>query len=368
MKEERDFAGFVLSFAIGTFIATCSTSADYTHYRPYATLSLGATVLLLFILMYKPMRSKRDIPAGIIVILTGLASGCFTGYSSMICGTSAYGSTFTLRLEEAGKWLGTSIDRIGFASAETNAVLKALITGERGDIPASVSEAFRDSGASHILALSGFHLGIIYGIISRPASLLGGSRGATLAKGTVTVALCGLYTLATGAGPSIVRAFIFILLGECARLSHRKTTTASVLISALLIQLAVNPLSIRTVSFQLSYAAMAGIAYVFPYLKNLWKADENNNWPVLRKIWNSAAMSASCQLTTGPLAYHYFGTFPKYFLLTNLIALPLTTLTIPSALLTIVMSSFGICPVFLLQATEFLVTSLIRSLEIIAGM
>lgn len=368
MKEERDFAGFVLSYAVGAFITTGSGSGCYDHFPILPSLFMTATALLMLILMCKPFRSRHGSWTKLVVALTGAACGCFVGSTAMTGGISATGSGIIPELEGIGKGLGMLIDKTNFSNPETNAVLKALITGERSDIPKSVTEAFRDSGASHILALSGFHLGIIYSIISRPASLLGGSRKAVIIKGMTTVTLCGIYTLATGAGPSIVRAFIFILLGETARVTHRKPKTSSIILSALLIQLTFDPTSVRTVSFQLSYAAMAGIAYIFPHLKNMWKADENDNWPALRKIWDSAAMSVSCQLTTGPLAYHHFGTFPEYFLLTNLIALPLTTLAIPSALLAIGMTALGICPDFLLKTSEFLITALIWSLEIIAGM
>ena len=88
----------------------------------------------------------------------------------------------------------------------------------------------------------------------------------------------------------------------------------------------------------------------------------------MKWIWVSAAMSVSCQVTTGPLAYFYFGTFPQHFLLTNLIAMPLTGLIIPSALLTITLDSIGICPDLLISFTETLVGLMSKALSIIASM
>ena len=88
----------------------------------------------------------------------------------------------------------------------------------------------------------------------------------------------------------------------------------------------------------------------------------------MRWIWNSLALSISCQITTGPLAYMYFGTFPQHFLLTNLIALPLTGVLIPSALLTLCLSCLGCCPAWLAAITDFLAQTTIHSLHIISTM
>jgi predicted membrane metal-binding protein len=88
----------------------------------------------------------------------------------------------------------------------------------------------------------------------------------------------------------------------------------------------------------------------------------------MRWIWNSAALSISCQLATGPLAYLYFGTFPQHFLLTNLISLPLTGFIIPCALASLVLSGLGWCPTFVVSVTEWLVSLLTWSLEVIASM
>ena len=87
-----------------------------------------------------------------------------------------------------------------------------------------------------------------------------------------------------------------------------------------------------------------------------------------RWIWNSAAMSIACQITTAPIAWLYFGTFPQYFLLTNLIALPLTSILIPASAVTLMLYKTGICPDLLIRITEWLTELLIRALEIIASM
>jgi competence protein ComEC len=116
---------------------------------------------------------------------------------------------------------------------------------------------------------------------------------------------------------------------------------------------------------------MAGIAFIFPKMKSFWPEEEKGDvreWRFLKWIWTSASLSISCQLTTGPLAWYYFSSFPQHFLLTNLIAIPLTGIIIPAALITLVLNTFGICPLFMLRLTEGLAEVLTSSLAIIATM
>ncbi len=371
MTAEREFAGFVLPFAAGIFIATGPALIRSAFFPAFGPASLLVTAFLLIAMMHPYRHQAKSWTLWTLLVLLGLAAGSFRGFTSSLTAIGSYDSSFITWASGFGHRLGDFIDSIPFGNNGTNALLKALVTGERNDISKSVADAFRDSGAAHILSLSGFHLGIVYGIVRWSLSGLGNTSKASFMRSALTVVFCGCYTLATGAGPSTVRAFLFILLGEAARLLHRKRSTASILFSALFLQLAFSPSSIRSVSFRLSYAAMAGIAFIYPWLRDLWPGDPSEDRPLIRAIrwiWNSASMSIACQLTTGPLAWLYFGSFPAHFLLTNLIALPLSSLLIPLGLITIVLTALGICPAIMLKATDTLVQALSAALEIIAGM
>lgn len=370
MKEERDFAGFVLTFAAGVYLTTASGTALSGHAPALGTAFLYAvSILLAAILHLTGTRRCSTAVRRTLIILLGFCCGGFIGTGGSIM--SICSSDSSPALEEIAGMMSDAIDRISFMQADSKAIIKALITGDRSDIPSSVTEAFRASGASHILALSGFHLGIIYGIGTWILSWTGGRKSLRISRSLVIITICGIYTIATGAGASIVRAFIFILMRETALITHRSAQTSSVLPSALAVQLLLDPASIRSVSFQLSYAAMAGIAYIYPYLQSFWPSDEKGEvkeWPVMRRIWSSAALSISCQLTTGPLAFIYFNSFPEHFLLTNLIAVPVTSLLIPASLLVLCLDMAGICPEILVRITELLVEALSRSLEVISRM
>lgn len=323
------------------------------------------------------------------------------------------------------------------------ALLKALLTGQRKGLAPEAVAAFRTSGAAHILALSGLHLGVIYGILTRGLALLGRSRPAMLLRSLLAVAACGFYCLMCGAGPSLVRAFLFICINEFARHSPgRRREPLRVLCAALMIQLVACPGVIASVGFQLSYLSMAGIFILFPrldawypalsgllkghgsspspepsnlskghgsgsgpVLSGLWRSHENGSnaefstadpddqdscqtekaciskpgwrsagaekasrFDLMRKVWSSAALSISCQFLTAPVVWMHFHTFPKYFLITNLLALPLTEALIISAVLTLLLSAFGLQPTVLIRLVDFLSRVLLSTLHIISSL
>ena len=369
MKVERETAGFALPFTAGALLAAYS---GYGIFNIHTFSLIASPALFALIMLMHP--SRRHLPPAALWLLIGtaaLSAGMICGYTSSLISPCHTGSVFWHRAEESGLIIRDAIDRIQFGDRNCNAVAKALITGERKDIPTEIIGTFRDSGASHILALSGLHLGIIYGIMTRVLSVFGNHRRLRTVRSILILSACGFYTAATGAGPSIMRAFLFILLAETGRMTGRHHSTGQMVCTALILQLTLFPLSAKSVGFQLSYAAMSGIAFILPGLKSFWRGSIYDDRPFIRcirRIWNACAMSISCQITTAPLAYLYFGTFPKHFLLTNLMALPLTGLVIPAIITTVVLESLGICPHFAVRLTEALISTLIYILDVIAGM
>ena len=359
----------------------------------------------------RPARSRAE---GVLLAATFFFLGmmCAGGAAAGAIGAATGDGT-------AGGWLGSLaeaalsrlqkvIDGVEWGRRGTAGLLRALLSGDRGGLDPAVRAAFRAAGASHILALSGLHLGIIYAIMARTLGLLGHSPAAMRLRAVLTILTCGFYTLMTGAGPSLVRAFLFICLNEILRLSPgRSRNPLNILCTALTLQLVLNPMIIRSIGFQLSYLAMTGIFVVYPRLKSWYpgapapqsspsatsgtceNARAGDNSPgvgrsapgkalrnlagtaadkTARLIWNSAALSISCQLLTAPVVWLHFGTFPQYFLLTNLLAMPLTTALMVSAVTTVTLSAAGLCPDVLVRLTDILAGALTSSLEIIASL
>ena len=228
----------------------------------------------------------------------------------------------------------------------------------------SVIDIFRRSGASHILALSGLHLGVLYLLVRRLLSPLGNSLPARIVKSVLTVGFSAFYAFATGASPSIIRALLFIVINEVGSLfPGRERTPLGTFCAALTIQLVLRPAYIASAGFQLSYLAMTGITLVYPYMEKWYPGRRGP----LKRIWQCAALSISCQLFTAPVAWAHFHTFPKYFLITNLLAMPLTELIIPLAAGSLLLDAAGICPPVLIRACGMTVQCLEFCLETIAS-
>lgn len=314
------------------------------------------------------LSGRRIFFAGIFIV-TGIF--CSLNYH-IASGIPEYGSGIvSTAAAKAVGHLRATIDAIPYPSETTGPLVKALLTGDKSDLPKEITGIFRDSGASHILALSGLHLGVLYLLLTRLTSPLGNSPKARKSRYSLIIVAALFYSIMTGATPSIIRAFLFITINETARLLGRKREPVRVLLAALTVQLALKPDVISSVGFQLSYMAMAGIFLLYPTLERIYPAPSGSRlsrFNPFRKIWNAAMLSISCQIFTGPIAWYYFHTFPKYFILTNLVALPLTSAIMTLSVATIALSFFGICPEPLVILNDHAMQALVFCLEIISGL
>lgn len=362
MTEARDMAGIALPFAAGA----AAGSVLYTLSAPGPLIlpSLAASSLVLSPVLIARYSGKRFIiqaaffVAGIFCAL----NSCLT--SGIILPQGVAGRLFANCYDR----LRACIDAIPYPSKGTGPLVKALVTGDRSGLGKGTVEIFRNSGASHILALSGLHLGVIYLILSKLTVPLGSTPLARKIRYAAIVGLSGFYTVMTGAAPSIVRAFLFIFINETGKVLGRERNPTRVLLAALTIQLAINTDVISSVGFQLSYLAILGICTVYPRLERIYPAPVRS-WrkaDPFRRIWQASCLSISCQMFTAPLVWLRFHTFPEYFLITNLLALPLTSAVMVLSVTTIALSSFGISPGFLVSLNDLAVSTLTGCLRIIS--
>lgn len=383
MNEARDIVGISVPFAAG--VATgVALYPLLSGGLPFITSSILLVLICITTLLVRfgklsdrsgkrlvslsNHRGRRIVFAGIF-LLTGIFSSLSYSIASRI---PEYGSGIvSTAAAKAVGHLRATIDAIPYPSETTGPLVKALLTGDKSDLPKEITRIFRDSGASHILALSGLHLGVLYLLLTRLTSPLGNSPKARKSRCSLIIVAALFYSIMTGATPSIIRAFLFITINETARLLGRKREPVRVLLAALTVQLALKPDVISSVGFQLSYMAMAGIFLLYPTLERIYPAPSGSRlsrFNPFRKIWNAAMLSISCQIFTGPIAWHYFHTFPKYFILTNLIALPLTSAIMTLSVATIALSFFGICPEPLVILNDHAMQALVFCLEIISGL
>ncbi len=199
------------------------------------------------------------------------------------------------------------------------ALVSALLLGISEFLDAEIRQEFSYAGATHVLCVSGLHVGIIFVAADKLLFFLKRNRKSKLLH-TILVVLCiWAYALVTGLSTSVTRASLMFSLVAAGNMLRRGTENYNILATAAFLQLWINPYEITQVGFQLSYLAVLGI---FAFYKPVNELVKSNN-QIVSWVWPVMAVSMAAQLATSPLASHYFNLFPVYFLVTNLIVVPL---------------------------------------------
>lgn len=206
-------------------------------------------------------------------------------------------------------------------------VLAALTLGDKQGLTPEARAIYSHAGASHALALSGLHVGIIYGLLAFALRAFRRRRMLRQVADFATILLLWLFALLVGMSPSVVRAVLMCTLYIVARCISRDSSALHVLSLAALAMLLVRPLYLFDVGFQLSYMAMAAILTVGPHVEQLLTR-RHLPWVISYPL-SIIGLSLVAQLGTFPLVLHHFGTFPLYFLVTNLLLIPVLTLLLP---------------------------------------
>ena len=232
----------------------------------------------------------------------------------------AYQLKFTL--EHLRHYFAQVIDRY-VIRPESKQIALALLLGQKESLGKEVKQAYSATGTQHILAVSGLHVAIIYSILLLPLTYFK-QEGHALRKIylLLVMGLIWIYALMTGFSPSVVRAVVMFSLVTLGQMRKRKPSIWNILSFSALLLLVLDP-GVRTdLGFQLSYLAVAGIVGLQPLILQLWSPPNR----VLDYFWQMAAVTLAAQLITSPLTIHYFHTFPSYFLLANLLIVPLSYL------------------------------------------
>jgi competence protein ComEC len=225
-----------------------------------------------------------------------------SGFSSKIWEIRAH-----LRME-----LNRALERTGYPAS---ALLQALLIGSREDVPQRLYEGFRRTGSLHILALSGLHVTVIYGII---AGVLGFIRRPGLKFLLATLVLL-FYQFLAGFFPSLLRATVMILVGGVSLLLDRDAEPLNLLSISGIAIVCVDPFQAFSLSFQLSFLALAGILVLGPLVRRPLEGR------IPRLILAPLAMSIGAQIATLPLVAAAFGSYYPSGLVASLILVPLTT-------------------------------------------
>lgn len=224
---------------------------------------------------------------------------------------------FTVR-EQSIKVINQNIPEV-----RENAISKALLLGIKDALDNDTKQSYASAGAMHVLAVSGLHVGIFYLILQFALGRLRsyGKYGKWL-FGILSCLLIWGYALITGMSPSVMRSATMFSILALSRASGKESNLYNTLGIAAFILLCINPYFLYSVGFQLSFAAVFGIAYFQPRLYQLIKF----NTCILDKAWSITCVSIAAQIATFPLSAYYFHQFPTYFFVSNLLVIPCATI------------------------------------------
>ncbi len=193
------------------------------------------------------------------------------------------------------------------------ALANALILGERNLLTNDTTQQFSNTGAMHILAVSGLHIGILLQILLKflqPFQKLISKNKATI----LSLFILWIYAITTGFSASVVRSVIMFSLISLGSIRGKKNSELNALAFSALLILSWKPIFIYDVGFQLSYTAMLGIYLFYPFLKTVIVSRNK----IIQLITEGTMIGIAAQITTLPLTLYYFHQFPNYFILTNI--------------------------------------------------
>lgn len=214
-------------------------------------------------------------------------------------------------------------------NGEAGSIIEAMTIGRKANLSSDTRNAYANAGISHILALSGFHVGIIVLMIQFFfLKNIMPFRWQWISN-LLIIATLWCYALLTGMSPSLVRATtMFTILLLCQSFSRENIGINSCAF-AFFFMLCINPFYLHNIGFQLSFIAVGGICL---YAQRITHSCPTHN-PLIRFFWSLIFITFICALFTAPLVAYYFGKFTLISLVSNLIIFPFVYLLIGASIL-----------------------------------
>ncbi|MCQ2545283.1 MAG: DNA internalization-related competence protein ComEC/Rec2 [Clostridia bacterium] len=216
------------------------------------------------------------------------------------------------------------------ADRDTAAMMRSVMFGEKGNLDEDVLEVFQRNGTAHILAVSGLHIGIIYGFILKLWNLIGNlTKGLICGRRGVTFfafnsLFFGCYMVMANFSPSVVRAVIMVLLHVFAQLTNRYYDLSNAALTVMIIVLIFNPYMLFNVGFQMSFLAVLTLVLVMPFIKNIYSG-----------VFLSSLV---IQIGLGPFIIYNFNYLSLIAVFINVPVIFLAGLIVPAGLVSMVIS------------------------------
>lgn len=265
------------------------------------------------------------------------------GYGQRLRPTGVRRHTLRCRLMEERQRL---IDRFDQA-VETHltpadkGLLYALCLGDRLHLPRTVREHFTAAGVAHILAVSGYHLGVVFALIGALLKGLLPGYGRRRIRSLILILILTLYTLLTGAGTATLRALVMSTAYLLSTVFDRRSDPVQVLSLTLLLFIIIRPYSLYSIGLTLSISAVWGLTLLMPLLTHF--VDPRR--PILRHAWSALAACIAAQVGIAPFLFLYFGRAAGSMLWSAIPIVLLSGLLIPLGLIALLWTGlFGTLP------------------------
>lgn len=221
------------------------------------------------------------------------------------------------------------------------AIVQALLLGQRHAISTETYNDYKDAGAVHILAVSGLHVGIlllVLQVLLRPLERLPKGKTCKLIS-VITLLWC--FAILAGLSASIVRAVTMFSFVGYAQYLNRPSNTFNILaLSMFFILLLFNPMLLFQVGFQMSYAAVFFIVWIYPMLQRLWTPKNR----IMRMIWQLLSVSIAAQIGVVPISLFYFHQFPGLFFVANLLVVPFLGILLVLGIVVLLLAGINALP------------------------
>ncbi|OXB05808.1 ComEC/Rec2 family competence protein [Flavobacterium pectinovorum] len=240
-----------------------------------------------------------------------------------------------------------NLEKANFNKVEMD-VAMALILGQQQEISADIIKDYQYSGATHVLSVSGLHVGFIMIFILFILKPIPNTKKGSFTKLVVIIISLALFGIVSGLSPPVLRSvvmFSFIAIGNHL---HRSTNTYHTLLVSVLLILLFEPYFLFDVGFQLSYIALFSIVWIQPLFKNIWTPKNK----IINYLWEALTVSFAAQIGTFPICLYYFHQFPGLFFVTNILILPVLSFIMIAGIIVMVISVFQSCPLFIVQIFE----------------
>ena len=241
------------------------------------------------------------------------------------------------------------------SGGEAYAVVAAMTLGDKSALTHDLRDIYAITGASHILALSGLHLSIIFMLLT----LLSARPHFTFLPFYFFTFIClWSFVFLVGMPVSVIRSATMLTVYTLLSLGHRDKMSVNTLAFTALLVLIVSPVSLFDIGFQMSYLSVFAILLIVPLSERLFPVGYLMTHHVIRWLWGMVAVSCAAQIGVAPLVAYYFGRLPVFFLLTNFIVIPAAFLILWLSPVVFLFPSFANILLYIVSRLNTLLTTI----------